>query len=70
MGVAVENGYGQLVVEMGVVGLLLCLVLGASIAIPTWKIVKQLRASPWFPICICHFLVHLYGFFPDGLQQP
>src|SRR5258708_36106458 len=66
MGINVENGYGQLVVEMGVVGLLLWLVLGASIAIPAWKIVKQLRGSPRFPIAFVIFWFIFLVFFPMG----
>ena len=65
-GINVENGYGQLVVEMGVVGLLLWLVLGASIAITAWKIVKQLRGSPWFPIAFVIFWFIFMVFFPMG----
>src|SRR4029077_8951025 len=37
-GIGVENGYGQLVVEMGVVGLLLWIILGAAVSISAWKI--------------------------------
>jgi len=69
MGISVENGYGQLVVEMGVVGLLLWLVLGASVAIPAWKIVKQLRGSPWFPIAFVIFWFIFMVFFPMGYSS-
>jgi len=54
-GVGVENGYGQLIIEMGVVGLLLWIILGVAIATSAWKIVKQLRVSPWFPIAFAIF---------------
>jgi len=65
-GIFVENGYGQLVIEMGVVGLLLWLVLGASVVISAWKIVKQLRGSPWFPIAFVIFWFIFLVFFPLG----
>jgi hypothetical protein len=65
-GISVENGYGQLVIEMGVVGLILWLVLGASVAISAWKIVKQLRGSPWFPIAFVIFWFIFLIFFPMG----
>jgi hypothetical protein len=65
-GIAVENGYGQLVVEMGIVGLLMWLVLGASVSISAWKIVKQLRGSPWFPIAFVIFWFIFMVFFPLG----
>jgi hypothetical protein len=65
-GVRVENGYGQLVIEMGVVGLLLWIVLGAAISLSAWKIVKQLRGSPWFPIAFVIFWFTFLIFFPMG----
>lgn len=65
-GVSVENGYGQLVVEMGVVGLLLWIVLGASICISAWNVVKRLRGSPWFPMAFVIFWLVFLIFFPVG----
>jgi len=65
-GISVENGYGQLVIEMGIVGLLLWLVLGASVVISAWKIVMQLRGSPWFPIAFVIFWFIFLVFFPMG----
>jgi hypothetical protein len=63
-GISVENGYGQLIIEMGVVGLLLWIVLGAAISLSAWKIVKQLRGSPWFPIAFVIFWFSFMLFFP------
>jgi hypothetical protein len=65
-GVSVENGYGQLVVEMGVVGLLLWLILGLAICLSAWKLVKQLRGSPWFPMAFAIFWLAFLLFFPIG----
>jgi hypothetical protein len=65
-GISVENGYGQLVIEMGIVGLLLWLVLGASISISAWKVVKHLRGSPWLPIAFVIFWLIFLVFFPIG----
>jgi hypothetical protein len=65
-GVTVESGYGQLVIEMGVVGLLLWLVLGASISISAWRIAKKLRGSPWFPLAFVIFWFIFMVFFPMG----
>jgi hypothetical protein len=65
-GISVENGYGQLVVELGVVGLLLWIVLGFVITLSAWKIVKQLRGSPWFPIAFVIFWFIFMVFFPMG----
>jgi O-antigen ligase len=68
-GVSVENGYGQLVIELGIVGLVLWLVLGAAIALSAWKIVKQLRGSPWFPIAFVIFWLAFLVFFPMGYNS-
>ena len=68
-GVAVENGYGQLVVELGIVGLLLWIILGASIALSAWKIVKQLRGTSWFPIAFVIFWLAFMVFFPMGYNS-
>jgi hypothetical protein len=65
-GISVENGYGQLVIEMGIVGLLLWIVLGASVSISAWKVVKQLRGSPWFPIAFVIFWFIFLIFFLLG----
>jgi hypothetical protein len=68
-GIGVENGYGQLVIEFGVLGLLLWIVLGASIAMSAWKIVKRLRGSPWFPIAFVIFWFAFLVFFPMGYNS-
>jgi hypothetical protein len=63
-GVSVESGYGQLVVEMGIVGLILWIVLGLAICVSAWKLVKQLRGSPWFPLAFGFFWFAFLLFFP------
>jgi hypothetical protein len=50
MGVGVESGFGALVVEMGIGGLILWLVMSIAILVSAWKVVKKLKGSPWFPI--------------------
>ena len=55
MGVLVESGYGQILLELGIFGLILWIVLSISIIFPAWKIVKSLRQTPWFPIAFCIF---------------
>jgi O-antigen ligase len=68
-GVAVENGYGQLVVEMGVLGLLLWILLGVSVCGAAWKRVKGLRGSPWFPLAFVIFWLVFLTFFPLGYNS-
>jgi len=59
MNIGVESGYGQLIVEMGVPGLLLWLLLGVSVSISAWKVVVKLKGTPWFPI---GFVIFWYAF--------
>ena len=48
--VGVESGYGTLVVEMGVAGLVMWLVWVTALLWSGWRIVKQLRQTVYFPI--------------------
>ncbi|MDP9339098.1 MAG: hypothetical protein M3P45_09540 [Acidobacteriota bacterium] len=59
MGVGVESGFGALVVEMGVGGLALWLIMSISILVSGWKVVKKLKGSPWFPVA---FVIFFYSF--------
>src|ERR1700736_5921517 len=59
VGVGVESGFGALVVEMGIGGLVLWLIMSVAILVSAWKVVKGLKGSPWFPIA---FAIFLYAF--------
>jgi hypothetical protein len=59
-GVGVESGFGTLVVEMGVMGLILWFVMSGAILVSAWKVVKKLKGSPCFPI---GFVIFWYSFF-------
>jgi hypothetical protein len=48
--VGVESGFGTLIVEMGIGGLVLWLVMAAAILFAAWRVVKRLRGSPLFPV--------------------
>ena len=56
----VESGFGTLVVEMGIGGLILWFVMTAAILVSAWKVVKKLKGSPWFPL---GFVIFWYAFF-------
>jgi hypothetical protein len=56
----VESGFGTLVVEMGIVGLILWIVMSVAILFSAWKVVKKLKGSPWFPL---GFVIFWYAFF-------
>jgi len=59
MGIGVENGYGQLIVELGIVGLILWLFLSIAISVSAWNIASRLRGTPWFPLA---FVIFWYAF--------
>jgi hypothetical protein len=56
---AVESGFGCLIIEMGIGGLLLWFVLAAAILISAWRVVRQLKGSPWSPLA---FMIFWYAF--------
>jgi len=56
----VESGFGTLVVEMGIGGLVLWFTMSFAILFSAWKVVKKLKGSPWFPLA---FVIFWYAFF-------
>jgi hypothetical protein len=64
MYVGVESGYGNLVVQLGILGLVLWIVLGFSIAISAWRVVRELQGTPWFPLAFTIWLYAILLFFP------
>jgi hypothetical protein len=59
MGIGVENGYGQLIVELGILGLILWIFLSVAISVSAWRIASRLRGTPWFPL---GFVIFWYAF--------
>ena len=57
--VGVESGFGTLVVEMGIGGLILWLVMSTAIVFSAWRVVKKLKGSPLFPLA---FVMLWYSF--------
>ncbi|HLK03716.1 MAG TPA: hypothetical protein VKT53_04680 [Candidatus Acidoferrum sp.] len=55
LGVGVESGFGALVVEMGILGLILWLIMAVAVCLSAWRILRQLRGSPWFPVGLVIF---------------
>ncbi len=53
--IGVEGGFGTLVVEMGIGGLMLWFVMTFAILLSAWGVVKKLKGSPWFPIAFVIF---------------
>ena len=58
-GPGVESGFGALVVEMGIGGLVLWFVMSVAITASAWKVVKKLKGSPLFPL---GFVIFWYAF--------
>ena len=54
-----EEGYGQLILEMGIIGPILWLLWTASLLYCSWKVVRQLRRTIFFPIA---FAIFWYSF--------
>jgi hypothetical protein len=68
---SVESGFGTLVVEMGIGGLILWFVMSFSIVFAAWKVVKKLKGSPWFPMGFVIFWYAFVLFYPStfaGMQ--
>lgn len=50
--VGVEEGFGTLVVELGILGPVLWIVWGGSLLYFSWKVVRSLRQTKYFPIAL------------------
>jgi hypothetical protein len=59
MRIGVENGYGQLILELGIAGLILWIFLSIAISVSAWNVVRRLRGTPWFPL---GFVIFWYAF--------
>jgi len=55
----VESGFGALIVEMGIGGLALWLIMAFSIVVAAWRVVYKLKGTPWFPLA---FIIMWYAF--------
>jgi O-antigen ligase len=51
-----ESGFGNLIAELGILGLGLWLALGLAIVISAWKVVTKLRGTPWLPLVLAIFV--------------
>ncbi|MGC1090686.1 MAG: hypothetical protein WA894_19790 [Candidatus Acidiferrum sp.] len=69
--VGVESGFGAIVIEMGIGGLLLWFVMSGAILFAAWNVVKKLKGSPWFPLGFVFFWYAFVLFYPStfaGIQ--
>jgi hypothetical protein len=56
---AVESGFGNIILELGIVGLALWFVMSGAVLFSAWKVVRKLKGSPWFPLA---FMIFWYAF--------
>jgi hypothetical protein len=64
LGIGVESGYGNLILELGILGPILWLILGLSISRSAWKVAKELKGTPWFPLAFVIFFFSVLLYFP------
>lgn len=55
LGVGVESGFGVLVVEFGIMGLVLWFAWAIAILIAAFRVVRSLKGTPYFPIAFSIF---------------
>jgi hypothetical protein len=60
----VEEGFGDLIVEMGILAPLLWIVWGAAVLYFSWKVVRRLRGTRFFPLAIGIFWYAFVLIFP------
>jgi hypothetical protein len=71
LGIGVESGFGTIVLEMGIGGLILWFVMSFAILVSAWRVVKKLRGSPLFPLAFVIFWYAGVLLFPmtfNGIQ--
>jgi hypothetical protein len=67
----VEEGYGELIVEMGIVAPILWILWSAALLLYAWKVVRRLRETRFFPIGFAIFwyaFLVLYPFTAGGIS--
>jgi hypothetical protein len=57
--VGVESGFGVLILELGVLGLLLWIVWTTKVILASWSVVRRLKETPYFPVA---FAILLFTF--------
>lgn len=67
MNIGVEGAAGTLIVELGIVGLVLWILLGLSITFSAWKVAIELKGTPWFPLAFIIFVFSFLLFIPMTL---
>jgi len=58
-GYVVENGFGTMVLEVGILGPILWVAWTLALLISGWKVIRRLKATPYFPI---GFAIYWFAF--------
>ena len=53
--IGVESGYGDILLEFGIVGLFVWFVWTAALLITAWRVVRRLRGTAYFPLAFAIF---------------
>jgi hypothetical protein len=72
MNIGVESGFGGMILELGIAGLFLFLLMAGSIVFHAGRVVLKLRNTPWFPLGFVIFwysILFLFLYLWTGLQQ-
>lgn len=67
----VESGYGTLVLELGIAGLIFWLIMSSAVLWCSWKVIRKLKGSPLFPLGFAIFWYSFLVLFPltfTGMQ--
>ena len=62
--IGVESGFGTLVVELGILGPILWIVLALSLLRSSWRVLRQIKQSPLFPLGFSIFWFCFLVLFP------
>src|SRR5258708_31006948 len=62
--IGVENGFGTLIIEFGILGLALWLAWTATLLLAEWRVVGKLKGTPHFPISFSIFFVLFFFLLP------
>ena len=55
----VESGFGDIMLETGILGLVLWMVMSFAVVLSAWRVARKLKGSPFFPLA---FMIALYAF--------
>jgi hypothetical protein len=64
LNLGVEEGYGVLIIEMGIIAPFLWILWTASLLYSSWRIVRSLRQTRFFPIAVAIFLFSFLLLYP------